>query len=250
MVVHIAYIVQGGSIISIATNNFSGTSSVISKHTRTHSTCHTSCHAEIGAIKKIKFCNRNKILNKKTTLYSIAYRIEHDSNGTIISCSLYNGKPCRDCAIQIVLHNFNNICYSTSDSIKTIKLKHEDSMKDFIQSSIYSSGRTININLNEYYSLITPEFINCINQHKIIVLPYIDLIKRIKMSAIIINYVMNDANDVNIDKKQYLNGQIKHIKRYDSLNLITNHTNKNEIDYLFIKLHIKKNKNYLVIYLN
>lgn len=138
-----------------------------------------ACHAEIGAIKKIKHCNRSKVLSKNPTIYSLAYHVTYDLIGNIHKMDLRIGKPCKVCTTTIQKLGFKNVRYSDSNGdlhiTKTFSIE--------FNTSLYSSGSTIVLNLNKY---ILDMF--DINSTYPLILPFIDSVKSCKINMpIIIN---------------------------------------------------------------
>lgn len=276
---HISYITISGSIISISTNTLSGTSSVITRHNGSPRMLETSCHAEIACIKKIKYHNRKKIMSKKLTLYSLAFKIDCDSDGVIHGTKMTMSKPCRSCSNQIVNNGIKNILYSDfQGNVMRIKINSllndtcvtsmnvsgsvtRCSEKRFIANSEISSGGIINIDLTTYYSLINIDDI-CQLDRGILILPRIDIIKLLRSnSRIVVKYRKN-----NLASYQFANIIIKDIICADSIgNLINkmsskdlpniwindspniNNTNRKKLSKI-IRQNIKRSKRYVAIY--
>lgn len=141
--IHLAYILQGGHVVSIATNSLGGTSGINSNR-RFGNDC--SCHAEMGCIKNIKRCNREKFFKKKFIMYSLAYKITIKS-GIILECELTSAKPCRSCVLTLAKYNIKKIWHSTSDRA----LEYLDINKTVSITSEISSGSVMNVNINNLY---------------------------------------------------------------------------------------------------
>lgn len=232
--IHIAYIIQGGKVISMSSNSLRSMSGLDYNRRYTND---STCHAEMACIKNIKRCNREKVLKKKTILYSLAFKVTVDSNNNI-NYKLQTGKPCRSCVYNLIRYNIRNIWYSNNNS-ELIKLYLDNNVA---VSSVISSGSIIKLNLNRIYINFPYKLFNMIknDNHNTLVLSRHNNVFKIGIGNIVLLQYYDE-----IDKKIH-NCKIEIIETYINrsyhsiIKLIPNYINT----YKYI---LKKTKTYILI---
>jgi tRNA(Arg) A34 adenosine deaminase TadA len=153
--IHVAYLKQGGHVVSVASNTLNGTAGYITDF-RFRNGC--TCHAEIGCIKNVKYCNRQRLFSKGLSLYSLAYTLT-TKNG-VVNTVLSNGKPCLICLVTMINIGVSRIYYSDDDgqiqrfdpaSLNGRRTDGLNQPKEFFNLAHISAGYILNIEYNKLF---------------------------------------------------------------------------------------------------
>jgi deoxycytidylate deaminase len=237
--IHIAYILQGGKVISMSSNSLRSMTGLNYNHIHTNT---TACHAEMACIKNIKYCNREKILKRKLTLYSLSFKVISDTNSKIIKYKLQSGKPCRSCAYNLIRFNIKKIWYSDNNSeIKELLLNEYSA-----SLSNVSSGSIINVNFNKIYNSFSYTLFNMIkdNKYKSLILPRKKTIFNINKNCIVLLQFTNKNKKYNIKvliKNTDIDASYHNLVR----KIQNSYTYKNNLN--MYKQILKKSKTYILI---
>ena len=234
--IHVAYIINGGKIISISSNSLRSMSGIDYNH---RYTTDSTCHAEMGCIKNIKQCNRNKIFNKKLVMYSLSFKVVSDNDGNIFEYKLQSGKPCRSCAYNLLRYNIKKVWYSNNNSeIKALNLDN-----NVASTSVISSGSIIKLDFNKIYFNCPSNIFDIIKDNKFgtLILSRKDTVFKIGMDNIVLFQYYNKETKKVINCKVC----IIEIKVSNTYHMLIKNMNKQFIN--MYKNMLKKTKTYIMI---
>lgn len=246
--IHIAYIIQGGKIISIASNTLRSMTGLDYNHKYTTD---SACHAEMACIKNIKMCNREKTFKKKLVLYSLAFKVITDNNGNIIEYKLQSGKPCRSCAYNLIRYNIKKIWFSNHNSeIEELCLDNK-----VAESSVISSGSVIKLNFNRIYNNFPYKLFDMLQDSRCntLILPRKDAIFKIGTGNIVLFQYYNKKIKkmcnikVNITDIEINNTYHQFIRNIMTNNIISFANTYRQFVNMY-KHMLKKTKTYIMIH--